>query len=373
MPARRDVLLLEPFYGGSHRAFVDGLRRHSRHRVEALTLPARFWKWRMRGAAIVLAGRMKGLRRRPDLVLASDMLSVADLKALLGPKAPPVLLYMHENQLSYPVPRGETVDYQFGFTNVTSCLAAEGVLFNSAFHRDAFFGALPGFLRMMPDCRPKGVPGEIRKKSSVLPLGCELADFAPRRASPGGPGRSGPLTILWNHRWEFDKAPEEFFRVLYRLQADRLRFRLIVCGENFQAEPRAFLEARRRLRNRVVHFGFEPSRARYAALLSKADVVVSTAVQENFGLSVIEAMYAGSYPLLPRRLSYPEILPPPFHGDHLYEDAEDLCGRLRALLRGGIPPGFDREGLRRGLSGYDWRVMIERYDRTFDAFGKQRG
>ncbi|MBI2880140.1 MAG: DUF3524 domain-containing protein [Candidatus Tectomicrobia bacterium] len=364
--SRRDVLLLEPFYGGSHRAFVDGLRRHSRHRVEALTLPARFWKWRMRGAAILLAGRMKGLARPPDVILASDMLSVADLKALLGPQAPPVLLYMHENQLSYPVPRGEAVDYQFGFTNVTSCLAADRVLFNSNFHRDAFLRALPGFLRRMPDCRPAGVPEEIRKKSSVLPLGCDLADLRPK---PDSPNPSGPLAILWNHRWEFDKAPEVFFEALRRLQGDRLPFRVIVCGENFQAKPEVFLQARRRLRRRLLHFGYEPSRARYARLLSEADVAVSTALQENFGLSAIEAMYAGCYPLLPRRLSYPEILPSPFHADHLYEGPDDLYRRLRALLRRGVPPAFDREGLRRALAPYDWRAMIGRYDELFEAFG----
>ena len=144
---RRNILLLEPFYGGSHKAFVDGLKRFSRHRVEAITLPDRFWKWRMRGAAILMAERMRSLRPPPDVILASDMLSVADLKAFLGPAAPPILLYMHENQLSYPLPplpEGGRVDHQFAFTNVTSCLAAEKVLFNSEFHREAFLKALPG-------------------------------------------------------------------------------------------------------------------------------------------------------------------------------------------------------------------------------------
>lgn len=363
---RRNVLLLEPFYGGSHRAFVNGIRRYSRHHVEALTLPARFWKWRMRGAAILLAQRLKNLPGPPDLVLASDMLSVADLKAFLGPEAPPTILYMHENQLSYPVPKGETVDYQFGFTNVTSCLAAERVLFNSKFHRDAFFQALPGFLRMMPDCRPKGIPEAIRKKSSVLPLGC---DFATLRPGKKASDRSGALTILWNHRWEFDKAPEVFFEVLYRLQAGRLKFNVIVCGENFQAKPKVFLEAERRLRRRLTHFGYARSRAGYARLLSEADVAISTAIQENFGLSVIEAMYAGCYPLLPRRLSYPEILPPRFHAEHLYENPDDLYRKLRTLLREGVPPAFDRQGLRQDMSRYDWRTLIPRYDEVFDRLG----
>jgi hypothetical protein len=47
-------LFLEPFYGGSHRDFADGWIKHSRHRFDLFTLPARFWKWRMRGAALYL-------------------------------------------------------------------------------------------------------------------------------------------------------------------------------------------------------------------------------------------------------------------------------------------------------------------------------
>ncbi|MBW2579340.1 MAG: DUF3524 domain-containing protein, partial [Deltaproteobacteria bacterium] len=35
-------LFLEPFYGGSHRDFADGWIKHSRHRFDLFTLPARF-------------------------------------------------------------------------------------------------------------------------------------------------------------------------------------------------------------------------------------------------------------------------------------------------------------------------------------------
>ncbi|MDP6619760.1 MAG: glycosyltransferase, partial [Nitrospinota bacterium] len=183
--------------------------------------------------------------------------------------------------------------------------------------------------------------------------------------------RPGPPTILWNHRWEFDKAPEVFFEALFRLQADRLRFKLIVCGETHQIKPKIFLEAKRRLRRRWVHFGFEPSRARYARWVSESDIAVSTAIQENFGLSVVEAMYAGCYPLLPRRLSYPEILPAEFHAGHLYDGPEDLCARLRTLLREGLPTTFDPERLRRRVAVYDWRAMARRYDDLFDQCGRR--
>jgi hypothetical protein len=45
-------LFLEPFFGGSHREFARGLVAHSRHQIDLLPLPARFWKLRMRGAAL---------------------------------------------------------------------------------------------------------------------------------------------------------------------------------------------------------------------------------------------------------------------------------------------------------------------------------
>ncbi len=54
-PQKLNVALLEPYYGGSHAAFVDTLVRHSRHDMRVVTLPARKWKWRMRGASIWFA------------------------------------------------------------------------------------------------------------------------------------------------------------------------------------------------------------------------------------------------------------------------------------------------------------------------------
>ncbi|MEM1118680.1 MAG: DUF3524 domain-containing protein, partial [Bacteroidota bacterium] len=45
------VLVLEPWYGGSHRRFLDGLVAHSAHEIRTVTMAARYWKWRMQGGA----------------------------------------------------------------------------------------------------------------------------------------------------------------------------------------------------------------------------------------------------------------------------------------------------------------------------------
>ncbi|MBL0712534.1 MAG: DUF3524 domain-containing protein, partial [Desulfosarcina sp.] len=302
------ILYLEAFFGGSHRNFVEGLQRHSRHRFELVTLPDRFWKWRMRGAALQMAPRIPPLDRF-DLIMATNLLSLADMRALMPSAHPPLIVYFHENQLTYPVACGDVRDVHFGFTDITTALAAEQVWFNSCSHQNAFLEALPVFLRQMPDAHPTWITEAIRRKASVLYPGCE---FPPHRQRPERPSLGPDTTplIIWNHRWEFDKNPEPFFEALYDLAAREKPFQVAVLGECFQDQPKCFLNARERLGDRIVHFGFAPSVEEYHRWLRRGHIVISTARQENFGISIVEAVRQGCLPLLPRRLSYPEINKP---------------------------------------------------------------
>jgi glycosyltransferase involved in cell wall biosynthesis len=321
------ILALEPYYGGSHKAFLDGYRDHSRHEVELLTMPARKWKWRMRGAALLMH---EAVRRRGefDVLLVSDFL---DLAALMGmaPRLPPAVrtvAYFHENQLTYPVPSEDERDYQYGFTNITTCLAADRVLFNSRYHRDSFLEGVRTLLRRMPDHVPEGTPASIERRAQVVPVGVDLSAIDAQR--PFAAPRAGPLTILWNHRWEYDKGADEFFDLMLELQAEGRDFRLAVTGQQFRTVPGVFDRARRALGRHVRQFGYVEGRDEYYRLLLECDVVVSTAGQEFFGISVVEAVYAGCLPLLPARLSYPELLPARRHGTCLYADRDDLKSRL---------------------------------------------
>ncbi|MBE0564379.1 MAG: DUF3524 domain-containing protein, partial [Krumholzibacteria bacterium] len=188
----REILFIEPYDGGSHRAFREGLIRHSRHRYVSLTLPARFWKWRMRGAAAWFADRLAAEPPAAcDLIVATDFLNLADLRGLLpGPlDRAPLLLYMHENQLTYPLSPQEEFDFHFGFTNILSALAADRVVFNSAWHREVFLDSLPDYLARMPEAVPAGIRPRLEARSSVLGVGLERAplpaDHFPRWR--GGP------------------------------------------------------------------------------------------------------------------------------------------------------------------------------------------
>lgn len=394
------VLYLEPFHGGSHKDFADGLRRNSVHSIDLLSLPARFWKWRMRGAALHFV-RSIDSNVSYDVVFATDLMSVADLRALWPGDAPPIVLYMHENQLSYPVPNGERMDLHFGFTDITSTLAADAVVFNSRFHRDTFFGELPGFLRRLPEYRPTWVVEEIERKSRVLYPGCRFPAAAsdggspahdrttqvdlPRRIEPASREdrfplsrstgfRNDPPRVLWNHRWEFDKRPEAFFDALRSARRRGAEFDLVILGENFQAKPQSFLDARAELGSSILQFGFVESRDEYLRWVESCDVVVSTAGQENFGISVMEAMRYGCLPLLPRRLAYPELIPPELHTQVLYDTDDELADRLSDLLLGRVGASEIervREEVRSVAGSFAWERRIDEFDRLITEAGRR--
>jgi glycosyltransferase involved in cell wall biosynthesis len=358
---RLHILFLEPFYGGSHRAFADGLVAHSRHRVELVTLPARWWKWRMRGAALYFC-RQVADPQAYDLLLTSNLISLSDLKALWGPGCPKAAVYFHESQLTYPVAPGERLDYHFAFTDITTCLAADGILFNSRSHLNAFFDQLPRFLKKLPEYRPTWVIEAIRPKCVVLYPGCRL----PTANAISTVDQTPPL-VVWNHRWEHDKNPEAFFEVLGQHQKQGLAFRLAVLGERFNKAPAIFAHAHRQFREEIVQWGFLEDRRAYLEWLAQGTVVVSTALQENFGMAVVEAMACGCLPLLPARLSYPELLPDDLHDELLYTTSTDLVTRLSGVLRRPDAFAAQRRRVQRHVQRFAWSKCVDLFDRRFEA------
>lgn len=369
------IFLLSPYHTGSHAAWAEGYARHSRHRLRLLTMAGRFWKWRMQGGAIELAqqvGEACQTGDQPDALVITDMVNLPALLALARPwlDAVPTLFYAHENQLTYPPPPGETRDLTYGLINVLSMTCANRIAFNSQHHLDEFFAELPRLLKHFPDYNHLEIVPQLRDKSLVLPVGLDLARLDACRTPPRP--ADAPLRILWNQRWEYDKNPAEFFDALYALDAAGLPFDLCVAGENFRQQPAEFEAARAQLGGRIVHWGYAESRDAYARLLWEADLVLSTADHEFFGISVLEAMYCRCYPLLPHRLSYPELLPPESHSAHLYRGFDDLVARLKWAA---LHPALVRQtDLSPVAARYDWRHLAPVYDAVLaDLAGQRQG
>lgn len=373
------IVLLEPFMVGSHAAWAKEYAAHSRHDVKILGLAGKYWKWRMHGGAVTLARQFNASDLQPDLLLASDMLDLTTFLALTRAKtaAIPAALYFHENQLTYPwsptdADPGQQRDAHYCFINYSSALAADAVLFNSDYHRRSFLGELPRFLKTFPDHNEAASVALIADKSITLPLGLDLQKLELQRPSTEIAAGRPPL-LLWNHRWEYDKNPDEFFRALFVLQEQGVDFNLAVLGESYRKQPDIFVEAQTRLADNIVHWGYAESFADYAQWLWRADILPVTSRHDFFGVSVVQAIYCNCRPLLPKRLAYPEHLPTEQHEHYFYTDFDDLIVRLMKLCRDVV--------LRRDQSlaslvdKYDWRQMGGVYDDLLQslAFPRETG
>lgn len=352
------VDLVEPYYGGSHRAWVDGLVAHCGHVIEPVTMPAHAWRWRMRGAAATLAPALVARATEvgpPGVLVASDMVDLADLLARVRTthRDVPTALYLHENQLTYPRRPGEPLDVGLAWITWRNLTIADEVWCNSAFHRDELLAGLPPFLEAVPDHDQLGLLDEVAAKLRVIPVGVDLPAFVP------GPRPTPPLVVS-NQRWHHDKDVGAVVRAMVRLSDDGIEFRVAVVGDHTGGHADEIGPLLDRLGDRVVARGHQ-DRAAYLRLLGEAEVVVSAARNEFYGIAVIEAVAAGAVPVLPAAVAYPEIMPASVHDLVLYPP-----GSLGTALRAAITDAPARRERAEGLAGamaiHDWAVVAPRYD-----------
>ncbi len=321
----------------------------------------------MQGGAIPLAENFNALEETPDLIVASDMLDLNTFLSLTRKKSSniPVALYFHENQLTYPwsyrdrdLQRG--AHRHFALINYRSALAADILLFNSEYHLESFLGALPAMLKGFPDNNCLETVDLLREKSRVLYLGLGLLQFDKFTQEED----DNPPIILWNHRWEYDKNPAQFFRIMKELDQGGADFCLALLGKIPDVEPVELREAKKRLDHRIVYCGYCSTFDEYASWLNRCHILPVTSNQDFFGISIMEAAYCGVVPLLPKRLTYPELFPQEIFGELFYNDGFHLRQLIENHLTGNDKQL--RKALKNNALQYDWSEKIGEYDEVFD-------
>jgi len=364
-----DILIVEAFYTGSHKRWAEDICELSSHRVKVISLPGRHWKWRMHGGAISLAAQYLKDEFVADVIFCTDMIDVALFKSQASRKIKntPILLYFHENQISYPWSKDDPDlalrrDNHYGFINYSSALAADQVIFNSQYHLDSFCNGLNDFLHQFPDFRNLDTIEQIRIKSSVIPIGIKHFNVTNPIKSEDARGQN-PKTILWNHRWEYDKNPSLFFETLFELKKEGIHFSLIVAGESTSKHPVIFKKAQELLSSEIIHFGFASDKLAYYRLLEQADILPVTSNQDFFGISVIEAIACQTLPLLPDRLAYPDHIPDEYKTVVMYQHDHEFKSRLRTLLTEALP-----QINYAWILQYQWEKVIQEYDQLFSQY-----
>jgi len=323
------VLALEPYYGGSHQAFLEGWIRFSSHNWTVLKLPAHHWKWRMRHSAVTFAEQVRTLPDCSfDAIFCSEMLSLATFLGLapVSLRNAKPIVYFHENQLTYPDEFRTQRDHHFVFDHVLSILAADQVWFNSAWHLHQFRTACGDFLKHLPDYQLDQTFDQAMSQALVARPGLPEINSSPRLLNLSHPH------IVWAGRWEKDKNPDTFFCAMRELKHRGIPFRLSVLGQSFRDSPTVFRTAEIEFANEIVHWGFLPSQQDYLSVLRETDLFVSTAIHEFFGIAAAEAIASGNLSLLPNRLAYPELLGNPTNSQLLYDGTvQGLTDHIVAL------------------------------------------
>lgn len=339
------VLLLSGYDAVSHRHWrtllVESLPEYD---WTVVALPDRHFYWRSRGNGLSFAfSHRQELSARYDLIVATSMVDLCSVRGFVPSLGQvPALVYFHENQFAYPTrkPTNNLVNAQL--TSVYTALAADRLLFNSDYNRVTFFRGAQSLLNMMPDGVEKDLLLPVEKRSSVLAVPIRAIDQELPAAEREMISEDNPVQIVWNHRWEYDKQPDVFFDAMVRLKKTGVDFHLHVMGQSFRQVPECFAAARVELADHIVTWGHQ-SEERYHQVLRSAHVVVSTALHDFQGLSVLEAIYRGCVPVAPDRVAYPEYVPKALLykcGDgkqHIEEEANNLFLKLQALLSQQLP------------------------------------
>jgi glycosyltransferase involved in cell wall biosynthesis len=304
------ILLLSPYDAASHKRWRLGLQNHLEDLdFTMLSLPPRYFSWRMRGNSLTWALADDPLLSRDyDLLVATSMTDLSALKGMCPRLSRiPSIVYFHENQFAYPSRSMQQDSLHGRILNLYTALAADAIVFNSNYNQCTFLTGVGNLLADMPDQVPKGITERLAAASRVIPVPLEADNFIAGT-------KSSRFTLLWNHRWEYDKGPDRLLLLVERLQANGIDFNLHLLGQQFRKRPEEMDEVVARLKaaGQLGQCGHVRDSASYRSILAESHLVLSTAVHEFQGLSVLEAIACGCLPLVPDRLVYTEMIPPAF-------------------------------------------------------------
>ncbi len=265
-------------------------------------------------------------------------------------KFPKVIIYWHENQFEYPNKKAHYI----GLKELYNFISADINIFNSSFHRDDFYKKAKKELKKFNLENLTDILNEKYDYSPVVYPGFDMKNvdsFYNREQKNMIP------VILWNHRWSKDKDYFMFFSMMRHLKKHGYKFKLNIFGEAVLANNDDFEYFKNQMGEYINKFGFLSSKSEYYKEVSKSDIVISTAVEENFGISMVESMYLGATPVLPDRLSYPELIPEKYHNKVLYNSYDDAVKKIKNILS-----NADYLNLSDYMKQYDIKLNIKKFD-----------
>ncbi|XP_073401677.1 tRNA-queuosine alpha-mannosyltransferase isoform X3 [Dendrobates tinctorius] len=333
--AAMSVLLIEAFYGGSHKQLMDLLNGEMEGCV-LYSLPAKKWHWRARTAALHF---MQAVPPSDSyrVLFTSSVLNLSELVALrpdLGKLRK--VLYFHENQLVYPVRKNQDRDFQYGYNQILSCLVADIVVFNSTFNMESFLTSISKFLKLIPDHRPKNLEQIIRPKCRVVHFPIRFPDvsrFLPEH-------KKISMECLVHHK-----------KVDIHSQNENAKVAATGFGQVDEQLTQPWKESI------TLVIPMEKSHSKDDGQVISEPSISNFSTESPRPLHIVwphrwlEAVHCGCYPLCPKALVYPEIFP----AEYLYSTPEQLLKKLQKFCK--RPDIVRRHRFQGETAPYSWASL----------------
>ena len=150
---------------------------------------------------------------------------------------------------------------------------------------DSFVQGIERLIEHAPDTTMGDIGERVRSRSTVAWVPVELPP--PDIEVLHIRDNDVPKTILWPHRWEHDKGPDQLLEVARKYKGE-LNLRWIILGQQFKEVPEALETFQSEFADDIDHTGFVESKLEYWNWLAKADWVLSTAQHEFFGILLFQ-------------------------------------------------------------------------------------
>ena len=348
------VLYVESYGAGSHLRIANLLQQHSHHEIDIVRLARDHWRAiSFLGHRAILDAIQAIVDSPPDLIIFSGP---ADLRQILSNlpacwKHVPSVAYFHESQWTYP---GTDIDrIPHLVSHIETVEIVDFVWFNSRFHQRTFLTSALDHRATTVRSLARSVLLDHWPKTQVV--------YPPVHVGRHPVTRASNWTVAWSARWERDKRPDIMAAVIEHCLNSGMDIRLLILGCNADTwrgdatlpdSVRAVIDPRSGLL----------SRSAYEAGLASADIWLSTAEHEFYGVSAIEAAMLGATPVVPDGLAYNETLPSSlfYPGGNITAAAD----RIASIVDGARPL--------RGAWQFDARrfnraVMVEQFDAAIAA------
>lgn len=113
-------------------------------------------------------------------------------------------------------------------------------------------------------------------------------------------------TIIWPNRFDVEKRPAE----LLNLAEQHPEWNFVICTsrKKLTTDPKceAIVSAARQTDNIIIHEGL--TKKQYYEIMSRCHVYLTTSIEENFGICLLEAITLGLHPVARKGLSHSELL-----------------------------------------------------------------